>query len=241
MELPRPQSSFFIWVLFIMIVSQNLAIPVLCRSFTDQKNYYPRDPHHGSHGTPSQGTPSHGSGGSYGGSTPTPSHGSGGSYNPPSGGGGYYSPPGHSTPVNPPSTPTPTTPTPTVPGISPPFDPNAPPPFFTGTCNYWATHPQLIWGLFGWWGTVAGIFGTPTFGTSLTLPQALTNTRTDGYSALYREGTASLLNSMVNKRFPFTTQQVKDHFAASVVSERSAADQAKIFKQANEGHLKPRA
>nr|DAD37670.1 TPA_asm: hypothetical protein HUJ06_008311 [Nelumbo nucifera] len=252
MERPRIQKSFLMWALIAVLVSHNLAIPVLGRSFADQKNYYSPvlcRSHSCSHGTPSHGTPSHG-GGSYG--TPTtPSHGSSGSYNPPSGG-YYHSPPEHSTPVNPPTTPTPITPTPftptpTVPDLSPPstpsFDPNTPSPF--GTCSYWGSHPGLIWGLFGWWGTVAGIFGaacTPMiFSPSLTLHQALTNTRTDGFGALYREGTASLLNSMVNRGFPFTTQQIKDRFAASVVSEKTAAAQAQIFKQANEGRLKLRA
>ncbi|KAK9088247.1 hypothetical protein Scep_027329 [Stephania cephalantha] len=163
-----------------------------------------------------------------------------------------------------PSTPTPTTPTPVVeppPTYTPtpvtpttptppsplfPIDPNAPPPF-TGTCNYWSSHPDTIWALCGWWATIGGIFPVPTSITTpsispgLTLPQALANTRTDGFGALYREGTASLLNSMVNSRFPYTTDQVRNHFVSALVSDRAASNQAELFKKANEGRLKPRA
>ncbi|KAF8391153.1 hypothetical protein HHK36_023454 [Tetracentron sinense] len=229
-------------------------------------NPTPSTPSHGSGGSYNP-TPSHGSGGSYKPTPSTPSHGSGGSYNPtPStggGGGGYYhSPPssgssgsggsGGGTPVviTPPSTPFVDPGTPNIPDISTPStptpllpDPNAP-PSFTGTCDYWKTHPEAIWGLLGWWGTVAGAFGmagTPGFGTSLSLQQALWNTRTDGIGALYREGTASLLNSMVNKKFPFTTKQVKDGFSAALVSLKAAAAQAELFKLANEGRFKPKA
>ncbi|KAF8413642.1 hypothetical protein HHK36_001634 [Tetracentron sinense] len=217
-------------------------------------------PSHGSSSGYGSRTPSHGSSGGHG----TPSHGSSGSYNPTpstgSGGGGYYHSPPSSTPVitTPPFTPiiepgTPNTPTvdpgtPNIPYISTPStpllpDPNAP-PFFIGTCDYWRTHSNAIWALLGWWGTVGGAFGvaaTPAFGTNLSLLQALSNTRTDGIGALYREGTASLLNSMINKKFPFTTKQVKDGFSVALVSTKAAAAQAELFKSANEGRLKPRA
>ncbi|XP_077229732.1 uncharacterized protein LOC143862545 [Tasmannia lanceolata] len=273
MENKRSKSAVLKWVLLLGLVSQNLVIPVMCRSlegFEDQKNYYPTDPHttpkspprSHSHGTPSHGgshgTPSHGGGGSYG----TPSHG-GGSYGTPSpgggSGGGYsYSPPTEpSTPaiITPPSiitppiitppiiTPptldpgTPYTPTPTVP------DPNTPMPFLPGTCYYWNTHPQLIWGIFGFWGTIAGVFGaacTQAFGHNLSLQEALANTRKDGIGALYREGAASLLNSMVIKNFAFTTQQVKHKFTAAIVSDKAAGAQAQLFKLANEGKLNRR-
>ncbi|KAI4308076.1 hypothetical protein L6164_031188 [Bauhinia variegata] len=175
--------------------------------------------------------------------TPTPSTPS----NPPSGGGGYYnSPPptyGGSPPtpisLSPPSSPidpgTPTIPT-------PPYLPSPTP--FTGTCNYWSTHPGLIWGLLGWWGTMGSAFGGtsfPGFGAGLSFPQALSNTRNDGFGALYREGTASFLNSLVNNRFPYTTKQVRDRFVTSLSSNKAAAAQAHLFKMANEGRIKPRA
>lgn len=110
-------------------------------------------------------------------------------------------------------------------------------------CSYWNTHPGIIWGLLGWWGTLGHAFGVssmPGFGASLSLPQALSNTRTDGLGALYREGTASFLNSMVNNKFPYTTNQVRDRFVASLNSNKAAEAQAQLFKMANEGRMKPR-
>ncbi|KAK6919660.1 hypothetical protein RJ641_015564 [Dillenia turbinata] len=261
MESERKHLPMSVFVMVIGLLSQNLMVPVLAATFEDQKNYYSPDPHGRtppsgshrtpSHRTPSHGTPSHGSGGSY---NPTPSAPSGGgSYNPtpstPSGGGGgggayYRPPPSPTTPiVNPPVLTPPTTPIvdpPTVPSPPFPIDPNTPLP---GTCTFWKTHPAAIWGLFGWWGTVAGAFGVasvPGFGSNFSLPQALSNTRTDGFGDLYREGTASLLNSMVDKKFPFTTQQVRDHFAAGLASDKAARAQAQLFKMANEGRLKRR-
>lgn len=111
-------------------------------------------------------------------------------------------------------------------------------------CSYWSNHPSLIWGLLGWWGTLGNAFGVtslPGVGASMSLQQALSNTRSDGYGALYREGTASWLNSLVNHRFPFTNDQVRQSFVSGLHSDKSAAAQAKIFKSANEGHLKPNA
>ncbi|KAJ7963895.1 Protodermal factor 1 [Quillaja saponaria] len=170
--------------------------------------------------------------------------------NPPSGGGYYHSPPtsgGGSPPtpiiVSPPTTPTPIDPgTPTTPIPTPPFLP-APSPPFTGTCDYWRNHPGIIWGLVGWWGSLGNAFGVtsvPGFGSHMSLQQALSNSRTDGLGALYREGTASFLNSMVNNRFPFTTKQVRERFVAALSSNKAAAAQAHLFKLANEGRLKPR-
>ncbi|KAL9419998.1 hypothetical protein AB3S75_037712 [Citrus x aurantiifolia] len=191
----------------------------------------------------------------YGGGSP-PSDGGGynspptyGGGSPPSDGGGYNSPPtygGGSPPdivtPSPPDTITPSPPsitpgTPTIP--TPPFDPNSPVP---GTCTYWSSHPGLIWGLLGWWGTLGGIGvpSVPGFGSSTSLLQALSNTHTDGFGALYREGTASWLNSMASHRFPFTTNQVRNSFVAALHSDKAAAAQARLFKLANEGHLKPR-
>ncbi|KAL0306740.1 UNVERIFIED_CONTAM: Protodermal factor 1 [Sesamum radiatum] len=75
-------------------------------------------------------------------------------------------------------------------------------------CSYWRNHPTLIWGLFGWWGTLGSAFGltsVPGFSANMNLLQALSNTRTDGLGELYREGTAALLNSMAHTRFPYTT------------------------------------
>lgn len=105
------------------------------------------------------------------------------------------------------------------------------------------THPGMIWGLFGFWCPLTRLFGpaaTVPFGHDLTVPEALANTRGDGVGALYREGTASLLNSMVSASFPFTTQQVKDAFGAALRSgdDGTAAAQAQLFKKANEARIK---
>ncbi|CAN1228914.1 Protodermal factor 1 [Linum perenne] len=200
-------------------------------------------PHHGSpsHGGHHHPTPSNPPSGNCGSppSTPTPIDPStppsgGGSYNPsPSpptgGGGGILTPP---TPIiggSPPTTP-----------FTPPFviDPNSP-----FSCNYWRSHPGLIMGLLGWWGTMGNAFGVPSvpgFGASTSLPQALSNTRNDGYGMLYREGTAALLNSMVSNRFAFTTNQVRQNFVTALGSNKAAAAQGQVFKMANEGRLKPR-
>ncbi|KAI3728635.1 hypothetical protein L6452_17274 [Arctium lappa] len=188
---------------------------------------------------------------------PTPS--TGGHHNPspapPTTGYHYYPPPSSGGGGG--TTPSPIVLPPTTPGIpfpSPPFDPNSP-PVIGGTCDFWRHHPGIIWGLFGWWGTTIGsAFGVATLpgtgagtgtgagiiGPHLNLQEALSNTRTDGIGALYREGTASLLNSMVNKNFPFTTSHVKDSFVAAVGSNKAATAQARVFKLANEGHMKPR-
>ncbi|XP_038985150.1 leucine-rich repeat extensin-like protein 3 isoform X2 [Phoenix dactylifera] len=179
-----------------------------------------------------------GSGGGCG--APTPSHGSGGYYNsPPTPSNDCYNSPPSSPTIEPP-----VTPTPTIPDITPPSplipDPNSH-PSFTGTCNYWRTHPEAILTVLGYLGNISQLFGAAcglAFGRDLSLPEALANTRADGIGALYREGTASLLNSLADRRFPFTTQQVTDAFAAAVTSDEAAATQAELFKQANEGRLK---
>ncbi|KAJ6681437.1 PROTODERMAL FACTOR 1 [Salix koriyanagi] len=174
-------------------------------------------------------------------SVPTPSTPS----NPPRGGGYYPTPPttviSPPTPVivSPPSTPSITPGTPFTP--TPPFIPDPNSPF---SCNYWRTHPAIIWGVLGWWGTTGNAFGVsslPGFGSSMTVQQALSNTRTDGYGTLYREGTASLLNSMVSNKFHFTTRQVRENFISALVSNKAAGAQGQLFKLANEGRLKPRA
>ncbi|KAM7497789.1 hypothetical protein LguiA_022203 [Lonicera macranthoides] len=232
----------------------------------------PSGHHTPSHGTPPSHTPSYGTPPSHsgGGYTP-PSHGSHGgtppancgtppsphydpSPSPPTGGGGYHYSPPTVTPT--PSTPTITPITPTPPtSFSPPTTPIDPgTPSVPGSKvktnvrtqggSYWRTHPGLIWGVFGFWGTTItsafGVTSLPGIGGHMSLPQALSNTRTDGIGALYREGTAALLNSMVHTRFPFTTDQVRDSFISALGSNKAAATQARVFKLANEGRLKPR-
>lgn len=79
------------------------------------------------------------------------------------------------------------------------------------------------------------------FGANMSLLEALSTTRSDAIGALYREGTASLLNSMVDMNFPYSTDQVRNRFTAALGSDKAAARQAKLFKLANEGKIKPRA
>ncbi|KAI4383372.1 hypothetical protein MLD38_009217 [Melastoma candidum] len=152
------------------------------------------------------------------------------------------------TPTIVPTMPAPPTPitldpgTPTVP--APPFylDPNNNP--FIGTYNYWRTHSALVFNIYGFWiplGTAFGVNGNvPGFPANYNLIQALSNTRGDNLGALYREGTASLLNSIVNSRFPYTTAQVRQRFVTSLGSTGAAGAQARLFKMANEGHMKLR-
>ncbi|XP_020234749.1 protodermal factor 1 isoform X2 [Cajanus cajan] len=270
MERKRSHVSITMFTMLLGLLSQHLIIPVISTTVEDQKNYWP-DPHAGSSPTGSHSPPptSHGHGSSppsHGGGSyrPTPSAPSGGNCgssspphhdptpstpstpsNPPSG--GYYNnPPSHGggSPPTPVTVSPPTTPvdpgTPSIP--SPPFIPSPSP--FTGTCNYWRSHPGIIWGILGWWGTLGSAFGAtstiPGFSPGMSLPQALSNTRNDGLGALYREGTASFLNSLVNNKFPYTTNQVRDRFVESLSSNKAAAAQAQLFKMANEGRMKPR-
>ncbi|KAJ0103211.1 hypothetical protein Patl1_05417 [Pistacia atlantica] len=71
----------------------------------------------------------------------------------------------------------------------------------------------------------------------MSFQQALSNTCSDGYGALYREGTASWLNSLLNHRFPFTTDQVRQSFMSTLHLDKIAAAQARSrsLKPANEG------
>ncbi|KAL0362505.1 UNVERIFIED_CONTAM: Protodermal factor 1 [Sesamum calycinum] len=262
MEVKRSKhASFLLWTALTALLSQTLFAPVIsAANFGGQKNYYTPDPNARSPPPVTYTPPTHGSGGHH--ATPTPSHGTpshgGGSYgrtppancgHPPSGGhprptparptpapptGGYYHPPPSSTPTTP-TTPTPSTPTPTI---------GTPPTTIHHQPLYWRNHPTLIWGLFGWWGTLGSAFGltsVPGFSANMNLLQALSNTHTDGLGELYREGTAALLNSMAHTRFPYTTSQVRDSFVAALSSNKAAAAQAQLFKLANEGRNKPRA
>ncbi|WOL14642.1 hypothetical protein Cni_G23423 [Canna indica] len=218
--------------------------PVLSRSLeggvADRKDYYsPPDPHgrhghggsphgsHGSAGTPCTNPPPTGGGGSSGGASPTaPSYGSGGG-----------NPPSSPVVITPPST-VPVYPTLPTPPSTPMFPvPDSNSPF---SCDYWRTHPTAILTLLGYWCPLSQIFGLPNptlLGSNPTLLEALSNPRSDGISALYRQGTAAYLNSLANRNFFFTSQQVRDALNSALVSDKAAAAQAEVFKRANEGHL----
>ncbi|XP_051194603.1 protodermal factor 1 [Lolium perenne] len=210
-------------VLLISVVLVGLVSLSSCRSLggLDERKTYSSAPH-------------------YGGS-PTPTYGSGGGYKP--------------TPTPTPTydaTPTPTygaTPTPTY-GATPstPSTPSHDVPTIpkkhghTGSCDYWKGHPDAIVAAIGSLGNIGQTFGAACsmiVGKKLeNLHDALSNTRTDGIGALIREGAAAYLNSIVNKKFPFTTQQVKDCIVVAVISEGAASAQAGVFKKANDSHYK---
>lgn len=80
----------------------------------------------------------------------------------------------------------------------------------------------------------------PGFESSMNLLQALSNTRTDGYGEICREGVAALLNSMAQSKFPYSTTQVRDRFSAAISSNKAALTQARLFKLANEGQIRLR-
>jgi len=99
----------------------------------------------------------------------------------------------------------------------------------------------MITAVVGSLGNIGKTFGTACsliVGKKLeNLHDALSNTRTDGIGALLREGAAAYLNSIVNKKFPFTTQQVKDCIVVAITSDGAASAQAEIFKKANDYHF----
>ncbi|KAF8010153.1 hypothetical protein BT93_J0950 [Corymbia citriodora subsp. variegata] len=169
---------------------------------------------------------------------------------PPSG--GYYAPPtptyGGGSPPTPVFSTPPATPidpgTPGIPSITAPpfgFGPN---PFFR-PYTYWLSNPGMVFGLFGFVVPMGTAFRVttpiPNFPAALNLIQALGNTSADGLGALYREGTAALLNSIASNQFPFTPAQVRQNFIPALRSNKAASAQARLFKLANEGRLKPRA
>jgi hypothetical protein len=93
--------------------------------------------------------------------------------------------------------------------------------------------PSSMTHFFGAAGGAAAAGGSP----SVSIQDALANTRTDGAGALMREGAAALLNSMTRAGFPYTTDQVRTAFVAAAAggSDGPAAAQAAAFKKANEG------
>lgn len=80
-------------------------------------------------------------------------------------------------------------------------------------------------------GTITSIFGSTT-----TLHQGLTSSRTDAYGALLRQGSAAVLNSYSSRTYPFTPLQVKSAFRGALVSQQAAAVMATKFENANLGY-----
>ncbi|CAD6233448.1 unnamed protein product [Miscanthus lutarioriparius] len=203
------------------------------------------------------GPPSTPGGGAYGGSPSTPGGGGGaygGSPSTPSGGGAYGggSPsPAHGGANG--GSPTPAygdSPSHGGIGTSSPTPFVAMDPHSFGTCDYWRSHPMEIWSAIGGrfpstssssMGTMGHFFGAAAGSVGgadvMSIQDALGNTRADGTGALLREGAAALLNSMTRAGFPYTTEQVRDAFAAAATggSDGAAAAQAAAFRKANEG------
>ncbi|KAL1567313.1 DNA-directed RNA polymerase [Salvia divinorum] len=222
--------------LVILFVQSLLICVVSGFEFEDQKNFFYTDPSTStppsiSYTPPVTFAPSRGGTPPANSGSPPANRGHHTS-SPSSPGRGYYHTPPRST-SGPPSTVTPGVAVP-----SPPSDPTSPP----YTCTYWKKHPSVIWGLLGWWGSVGNAFGVsnvPGMGAKMNLLQALSNMRTDGYGEICRQGTAALLNSMIDAKFPYTSAQVRDAFAAALASSNAAAAQARLFKLANEGKTYP--
>jgi hypothetical protein len=77
---------------------------------------------------------------------------------------------------------------------------------------------------------------TSIFGSRITLHQGLTQSGTDGYSALLRHGSAAILNSYTVRDFPYKPVQVKAAFRGALVSQRAAFIMATKFENANLGY-----
>ena len=67
----------------------------------------------------------------------------------------------------------------------------------------------------------------------MTLMEALVNPNQDEFSALARQGTASLLNAYTFPNFAFTPAQVRENFNSGLESPEAARHQASLFEQAN--------
>lgn len=120
----------------------------------------------------------------------------------------------------------------------------APPPH-AGSCSYWSkAHPSTLPDLLSFITPILDIFSsgagsssiqtiTSIFGSQMTLHQGLTNTRTDSYGALLRQGSAAVLNSYTYSSYPYNPTQVKSAFRGALVSQQAAAVQATKFENAN--------
>uniref|UniRef100_A0A0D9WR51 Pectinesterase inhibitor domain-containing protein n=1 Tax=Leersia perrieri TaxID=77586 RepID=A0A0D9WR51_9ORYZ len=110
---------------------------------------------------------------------------------------------------------------------------------FTGSCDFWKSHPDQIISCIGSLGSIVGSFGdvcSAFFGTKLqTLQDALCNTRKDCYGDLLREGAAAYINSMAAKKakFAYSTNQVKECILVGLTSKAAAIHQAAMLKKAN--------
>lgn len=112
-------------------------------------------------------------------------------------------------------------------------------------CRSWAkAHPSTLPEFLSFFTPIARIFSsgggsssieaiTSIFGSKITLHQGLTQSGTDGYSALLRQGSAAILNSYTVRDFPYRPVEVKSAFRGALVSQQAAFVMATKFENAN--------
>eukprot|EP00249_Psilotum_nudum_P037004 c926_g1_i1 orf=393-1157(-) len=136
-----------------------------------------------------------------------------------------------------PSTPSPTTGSPVTSSPSTPSTSSPKGKTGKGTCKFWRSQSRNWPKVLSRVTKLARVFGrscASRYGSKLTLMDALQTTDNDGFSALAREGAASLLNAYSVAGFEFTPTQVKEQFDAATSTPQEAAAQATKFEQANE-------
>jgi len=139
--------------------------------------------------------------------------------------------------------------TPIPPAEAPDGDcPPPSPPSSPGSCSSWAkAHPSTLPDLLSFITPIKDIFAkagdsstiqaiTSIFGSKITLHQGLTQTGTDGYSSLLRQGSAAILNSYTVRDFPYRPVQVTSAFRGALVSQQAASVMATKFENANLGY-----
>ncbi|GLJ36181.1 hypothetical protein SUGI_0726130 [Cryptomeria japonica] len=132
-----------------------------------------------------------------------------------------------------PTDPSPSTPDTPNPGSSP-MDP----PAGHGSCDFWSSNYGSWPHILSTMSSIISIFGQPAFPmfpSSMTLLQALQNRKTDSYSSLLKQASASLLNAYAYKNFVYSSEDVKKMFVAALSSPQAAAAQASEFERANLG------
>lgn len=105
-----------------------------------------------------------------------------------------------------------------------------------GSCDFWKSHSGKWPSFLSGFGTLLKLFGGragSVFGNRMTLMEALVNPNQDGYSALARQGAASLLNAYTVAGFVYTPEQVRVQFNNALESPDLASKQAATFEQAN--------
>ncbi|KAG0583052.1 hypothetical protein KC19_3G105300 [Ceratodon purpureus] len=156
------------------------------------------------------------------------------------------------TPVVPTTPDVPYSPTPYTPTPYTPTDPapTTPAPTTPGSCSWWSSNTSNFPDIISIFTTLLDVFQTISggsggsggagsiissiFGNQMTVYQGLTNTRTDGYGALARQGSAAILNAYSRPReYPYSPFQVKLQFKNALGNQQSAFQMARVFENAN--------